>query len=180
MSLRPLPLLLVLSLGISPAAQAISHKTWDDLSTVGAVGLTGYALTLPLLKDDWQGERQALYSVGTAGGLALLGKSLFPEQRPDNSDNNSFPSGHSALAFSSATTVYRRYGLRYALPAYAVATFTGAARVAAKKHHWYDVAAGAVIGTGSAWYFTNRLGENVAVSPWLDSDGGGVMVAMQW
>lgn len=180
MSLRPLLLLLVLSLGITPVAQAISHKTWDDLSTVGSVGLVGFALATPMIKDDWQGERQALWSIGSAGGLALLGKSLIHEQRPDNSDNNSFPSGHTALAFSSATTLYRRYGARYALPAYALATFTGAARVAAKKHHWYDVVAGAAIGTGSAWYFTDRLGENVAVAPWLDSDGGGVVVALQW
>lgn len=180
MTSRFFALLLVLMLGVSSNANAVSNKTWDDLSTVGAVGMIGFALGTPMVKDDWQGAGQASLSLATAGGLSLLGKSLVHEQRPDHSDNNSFPSGHTALAFASATTLYRRYGVRYALPAYAVATFTGAARVAARKHHWYDAAAGAVVGTGSAWLFTDRLSENVAVTPWLDSDGAGVVVAMQW
>lgn len=175
---RAFPLLLALL--ASPNAHAISNQSWDDISTVTELTLLGVALGTPMLRDDWEGAGQAALSIGVATGITTLGKSIIHAQRPDNSNNNSFPSGHTAVAFSSATTLYRRYGARYAIPAYALATFTGAARVAARKHHWYDVVAGAVIGTGSAWYLTDRLDENVAITPWLDSDGGGVMVAMQW
>lgn len=172
--------LLVLLFGLNPSAQAISNNSWDDISTVGALGLVGLALGTPVVKDDWDGAGQAALSIGLAGGLAELGKALVHEQRPDNSDNNSFPSGHTALAFSSATTLYRRYGWQMGFPAYAVAALTGSARVAARKHHWYDVAAGAAIGTGSGWLFTKAFNDKVQVSPWADSKGGGVLVSMVW
>jgi len=180
MKTRLLAWLLLALLGANTPAQAISHNSWDDISTVGAIGLVGLALGTPTVKDDWDGTGQAALSIGAAAGLAELGKALVHEQRPDRSDNNSFPSGHTALAFSSATTLYRRYGWQWGFPAYAVAALTGSARVAAKKHHWYDVAAGAAIGTGSGWFFTKAFNDKVALVPWVDSTGGGVEVAMVW
>jgi len=173
-------LLFLLMLGVNPSAQAISNNTWDDISTVGAVGLVGLALATPSVRDDWEGTGQAALSIGVAAGFATLGKALVHEQRPDNSDNNSFPSGHTALAFSSATTLYRRYGWQMGFPAFAVATLTGSARVAARKHHWYDVVAGAAIGGGSAWFFTDAFNDKVQLTPWADSTGGGIIVAMRW
>ncbi|MGD9583778.1 MAG: phosphatase PAP2 family protein [Lysobacterales bacterium] len=173
-------LLLVLLLSIHPSAKAISNNSWDDISTVGALGLTSLALGTPIVKNDWDGAGQAALSIGFATGLAQLGKALIHEQRPDNSGDDSFPSGHTAFAFSSATTLYRRYGWRWGFPAYAVAALTGSARVAARKHHWYDVVAGAAIGTGSGWLFTKAINDKVQVSPWADTQGGGVMVSMVW
>lgn len=69
--------------------------------------------------------------------------------RPDGSDNHSFPSGHTATAFISATMLSKEYG--YLSPwvsvgAYSVATATGLMRVANNKHWLSDVMVGAGIG----------------------------------
>jgi membrane-associated phospholipid phosphatase len=82
--------------------------------------------------------------VGTAYGL----KYVVHEERPDHSDNKSFPSDTAALAFAPANYLWDRYGWRWGLPAYLVAGFVGYSRVEADKHHWWDVAASAGIAFG--------------------------------
>ncbi len=173
-------LTLLLGFAVAAPAHAISNDKWDDISTFTELTLLGVALAAPIVQDDWEGEGQAALSIGTAIGIATLGKALIHARRPDNSDNNSFPSGHTSIAFASATTLHRRYGWQVGFPAYAVAALTGTARVAARKHHWYDVVAGAAIGTGAGWFFTDAFNDKVQVTPWADSTGGGVFVAMRW
>ncbi len=180
MKLQHLAIALTLTVGISPAAIAISDNSWEDISDVGVISLISTALILPASRKDWVGLRQAAYSIGTATGVTLLGKTLVDEERPDNSDDDSFPSGHTANAFASATTLYRRYGWQTGLPAYAVATLTGVARERARQHHWYDVVAGAAIGGLSGWFFTDAFNDKVQLTPWVDSKGGGVVVSMRW
>lgn len=180
MKSRYLLVMFLLALGINPSARAISNHQWSNISDVGAYTLAGSALALPAVRGDWQGFRQAAYSLGTAEGVSLLGKATIHEQRPDNSDNNSFPSGHAAVAFASATTLHRRYGWEVGVPAYAVATLTAYARVDARKHHWYDVVAGGAIGIGSGWFFTDAFNNRVQLVPWADSKSVGVLVAMPW
>lgn len=173
-------IVLLAALSVNPTANAASNKTWDNISIVGAYTLAGSALIIPAVRDDWTGVRQAVYSIGAAEGANLLGKAIVHERRPDNSDNNSFPSGHSAVAFASATTMYRRYGWEIGLPAYALATLTASARVAANKHHWYDAVAGAAIGGASGWYFTDAFDNKVQFVPWADSKGVGFEASMAW
>jgi len=170
----------LLASGVSPPANAISDNSWEDISDVGLASLIGTALVLPAARDDWGGLRQAAYSIGTAAGVTLIGKTLVNEERPDNSDDDSFPSGHTANSFASATTLYRRYGWQIGLPAYSVATLTGVARERARKHHWYDVVAGAAIGGVSGWFFTDAFNDKVQLVPWIDSKGGGVVVSIRW
>ncbi len=170
----------VLALNVNSPARAVSDSQWETISDVGAGVLLGSALAIPAVRDDWTGFRQAGYSIGLAGGVALVGKAVVHEQRPDQSGNDSFPSGHTALAFASATTMHLRYGWQWGFPAYAVATLTGAARVAADKHYWYDVVAGAVIGGGSGWLFTDAFNNQVQLVPWADSRNAGVLVRASW
>lgn len=69
--------------------------------------------------------------------------------RPDNSNNHSFPSGHTATAFMTATMMHKEYGERspwYSIGAYSVATATGLTRMANNKHWLSDVLAGAGFG----------------------------------
>ncbi|MCP5128077.1 MAG: phosphatase PAP2 family protein [Pseudomonadales bacterium] len=160
--------------------RADSEDTWKDISDVGVYSLIGTALILPATRKDWEGLRQATYSIGSATGAALLGKALVDEERPNNKDNDSFPSGHTANAFASATTLYRRYGWQTGIPAYAVATLTGVARERAREHHWYDVVAGAAIGGLSGWFFTDAFNEKVQLVPWVEGDSGGVTVSVRW
>ena len=180
MKSRILATALSLSIISSPAAYAVSNNTWADISDVSVFALAGSALVVPVVRDDWEGARQAALSLGIAEGIALLGKATIHEQRPDQSDNNSFPSGHSALAFASATTLYKRYGWELGVPAYALATLTASARVAATKHHWYDALAGAAIGSSSGWFFTDAFNNKVQLIPWADSKGAGIEATLAW
>ena len=75
-------------------------------------------------------------------------------ERPDGSDTNSFPSGHTSASFQGASFIHFRYGLKYAIIPYLGAAFVGYSRVQADKHYVSDVLAGAAIGAGFAWFFT--------------------------
>jgi len=79
------------------------------------------------------------------------------KDRPDGSNSNSFPSGHTSAAFTGATFIHRRYGLNTALSAYAVASFVGFSRVHAQKHYWEDVIAGAALAGVNSWLFAKPL-----------------------
>lgn len=71
------------------------------------------------------------------------------ELRPDGSNYHSFPSGHTATAFMTATMLSKEYGWRspwISVGAYAVATGTGLMRMANNKHWLSDVMVGAGIG----------------------------------
>jgi membrane-associated phospholipid phosphatase len=73
-------------------------------------------------------------------------KYITRRERPDGSDNLSFPSSHAANAFGIATVVAHYCGWRWGVPAYAVAGAIAISRVEAGKHWPSDVAAGATIG----------------------------------
>lgn len=164
---------------------AASTKNWGKASDVG-VGLLGLAaIGVPLagngiIGTDWDGLLQAGGSMALAGGAAQGLKQFIHEERPDHSDSKSFPSAHTSVAFSAAMTLERRYGWQVGLPATVVATFVGVARVEAKKHHWYDVVAGAALGTGSAFLITRPLDRSVEFVPWADSHGGGMSASLRF
>ncbi|MDE6303791.1 MAG: phosphatase PAP2 family protein [Paramuribaculum sp.] len=73
-------------------------------------------------------------------------KRVVKRERPDMSDNHSFPSGHTALAFAGAELTRQFYGPWWGAGAYCMASFTGFLRVRNRRHWLTDVAAGA--GTG--------------------------------
>jgi len=176
-------LLIILTLPallLNTPAHAISDGSWEDISDIGVDGLIGAALIVPITRDDRDGLYQAAYSLSSAIGVTIIGKSLVDEERPDNSDNDSFPSRHTAKAFASATTLHRRYGWQMGFPAYALATLTGIARERARKHHWYDIVAGAAIGSATGWLFTDAIDGNVQLVPWVSSKGSGITLSMPW
>lgn len=81
----------------------------------------------------------------TSGFVTLL-KLATHRERPDRSDDLSFPSGHTAVAFAAATVIDRRYGGVAGWLAYAAAAAAGEARLADDHHYLSDVVAGALIG----------------------------------
>lgn len=169
---------LMLLLTVSPGALAGQYQGWKTTSDIGVGVLLISSLAVPAAQDDWQGFRQAAYSNALAEGVALLGKSLIHEERPNHRDNHSFPSGHTTLAFAAATTMYRRYGWEVGFPAYAIATLTGVARVSSREHHWWDAAAGAAIGIGSGWLLTHPINDHVQIAPWVAEGGGGIALTV--
>jgi membrane-associated phospholipid phosphatase len=105
------------------------------------------------------------YAVGRATGsprVAQLGSELFRAQiitqsavqaikfgagrkRPDGT-SYSFPSGHSATAFATATVIQHEYGWKAGIPAFAMAGFVASSRVQMRRHYVSDVIAGAAVG----------------------------------
>ncbi len=112
----------------------------------------------------------ASVGVAFAGKTAL--KAMIKEERPDHSDNKSFPSGHAAIAFAAARSVdkeFRQESIWIPIAGYAAATAIGVERVVSDRHHWYDVLAGAGVGIGAAeltWWLSDKMfgkGSHVAV-----------------
>lgn len=85
----------------------------------------------------------------------------------------SFPSGHTAVSFASATVLQKHFGWKAGLPAYAVAGYVAASRVQMKRHYLSDVALGAALGVIAGRTVT--VGHGVIVEPMLVSGGAGAM-----
>ena len=111
-------------------------------------------------------------SVGVGFGAKTALKAVIHEERPDHSDDKSFPSGHATIAFAAARSIdkeFRNDGIWIPIVAYTAATAVGVERVVSDKHHWYDVVAGAALGFGCAeftWWASDKLfgkGSHVAV-----------------
>ena len=89
------------------------------------------------------------FSAAIMAGVVESIKRTAKEERPDGTDNRSFPSGHTATAFMTATMLTKEYGHLnpwIGIGAYSVAAGTGAMRVANNKHWVSDVLTGAGIG----------------------------------
>ena len=89
------------------------------------------------------------FSVAIMAGTVNLLKYTVKRERPDGSANNSFPSGHTATAFMTATMLHKEYGDRspwFSIGAYTLATVTGFTRQFNNKHWMGDVMVGASIG----------------------------------
>jgi membrane-associated phospholipid phosphatase len=88
--------------------------------------------------------------------------------RPDHSNNMSFPSGHSASAFATATVLQRYYGWKVGAPAYAVGSYVALARMSWNRHHATDVVMGAGFGIAAARTVTMSVAKtkfSVGVQP---------------
>lgn len=68
-------------------------------------------------------------------------------ERPDASNHQSFPSGHSAVTFAAATVIERHLGWRKAALGYAIASYVAASRLHDNRHYLSDVIFGAAVGT---------------------------------
>lgn len=117
----------------------------------------------------------ASMSYAVAGATTLILKHVVRKERPDHSDNYSFPSGHATFAFAGAHTLHKEFGYRspwVSIAGYGVAIFVAVDRVVKDRHRWYDVTTGAaigVIGTELGYYLSGKVFKtdklHVAVSP---------------
>ena len=94
-------------------------------------------------------------------------KKITKVERPDGSNFDSFPSGHTALAFAGAEFLYQEYkdvSVWYGVSGYVIATATGAFRIYNNKHWLTDVATGAGIGilsTKAAYWLQPYLSQHI-------------------
>jgi membrane-associated phospholipid phosphatase len=144
-------------------------RQWGKTSDVLAASLPLAAGLVTLGQHDAEGVQQLVMAAGSSLFVAEILKSSIHSKRPDGSDNKSFPSAHTALAFSAAAFFDQRYGQQQPqwTPAlYGLAALTGIARVEAHKHRWVDVVAGAAIGYGTALFWSQPVqGGRLSVIP---------------
>ena len=111
-------------------------------------------------------EERLHEAVASHPGLAITGADIMRSQilsqtyvqalkytvqreRPDGSNTQSFPSGHSASAFATAAVLQRHYGWKIGVPAMIVAAYVATARVHDNKHYLSDVIFGGAMGIAS-------------------------------
>ncbi len=96
-------------------------------------------------------DRSIIYASSQliSAGFVVPLKRLVKEERPDGSNKQSFPSGHTATAFSTAHFMFKEYKDNHfwlGMSGYSFAVFTGVYRALNDKHWVGDVVAGAGIG----------------------------------
>ncbi|OAP66344.1 MULTISPECIES: phosphatase PAP2 family protein [Psychrobacter] len=132
------------------ADSSTTSKVGDVLSF--AIPAAAYGSTYYM--DDKEGRQQFYYSFATNVAATYALKTVIYKERPDGSDDDSFPSGHTSRAFQGASFIHKRYGLEYSIPAYIGAGFVAYSRVEADEHDVADVVAGAALGVASSMYLT--------------------------
>lgn len=184
------------TLGIG-AASTLAARPFDQRIADAHWGGSGAAFTPGALAGSLYvqaGGALATYAIGRATGkpgLATVGAELFRAQvvtegmtqaiklatqrtRPDGT-SLSFPSGHAASSFATATVLQSHYGWKAGVPAYAVATWIAASRMQTSRHYLSDVVAGATLGILAGRSITIGHGSaKFAVSPMAAPGGAGV------
>lgn len=108
---------------------------------------------VPSRHDGWPLLRRTAGTMLITTAIVQPLKLCITEWRPDRSASNSFPSGHTAFAFSGAELLRLEYGDTSPwIPAagFAIAAFTGFMRLYNDRHWTGDVLAGAAVGIISA------------------------------
>lgn len=139
---------------ISAPRERVRTSTDVFLVAMPVATLTGI-----IIERDWTGLKQAAFTTAATVGASYILKYSIKKNRPDLSDNHSFPSAHSSIMFANAAFIQRRYGWKLGIPAYTLATYVAWGRTYAKKHDVWDVLAGAAIGAGSAFIFTRPFAQ---------------------
>lgn len=99
---------------------------------------------------------ESCLSYGFCVGSSYILKRVFNTTRPDGTDNHSFPSGHTTLAFTGAELMRLDYGPWWGAAFYTLAGGAALERLYADRHWFSDLLAGAGLGILSAH-----------IGPWL-------------
>ncbi|WP_231388359.1 phosphatase PAP2 family protein [Sphingobacterium hungaricum] len=136
-------------------------------------------------------ERTIIYATSQLISAAFVVplKHITNEERPDGSNNLSFPSGHTATAFSSAQFMFMEYkdsNFWLSISGYSFAVFTGVYRTINDKHWVGDIVAGAgfgILSTEMAYWlypkingiFDKRNGKSsTMLMPYYQNKGFGI------
>ncbi|NIM11039.1 MAG: phosphatase PAP2 family protein [Candidatus Aminicenantes bacterium] len=151
------------------------------------IGVMGsFYLVGALLKDDRAKDtaRLGLKSLLHAIVVSQVLKRLFRRQRPyvengvdrwfnrgSGYDNRAFPSGHTTLAWSTATVIAGMYKDKPAVPiiCYSLATLAGLSRMTENKHWASDVLVGTVLGYSIGRFVLRKQNNRLMVTPVINS-----------
>jgi len=153
---------LFMMLSAAPAAANRGMPVTDGMTRAGDIlqfAIPLSALAYSAIIGDWRGVKQLSYSSGATFGATRVLKYTIDAPRPyQNKDakGDSFPSGHTSIAFAGAGYWQMRYGWYVGAPMYAAASFVGYSRIHGRMHNWLDVGTGAALGIGFNMLFTSR------------------------
>ncbi len=148
-------------------------RTFESVGDMLQVIIPAYALGLAVNEETYYPEKDMLKNpvaqfwasmVATQASTEII-KRLTQRKRPNynpGDDKHSFPSGHTASAFTGASFIHKRYGFKKAILPYTFATIVGISRVYAKKHWTTDVLGGAALATLISFTFTDKSGVSIA------------------
>lgn len=141
-------------IGIRSVATPTFRWHYDDyLQYAPAVVMVGMKACGYESRSEW--GRMLVSDANSTAIMALTVNALkysLGRLRPDGSTYNSFPSGHTATAFMTASMLHMEYGWRspwFSIGGYTVAAVTGVSRILNNRHWLTDVVAGAAIGIGA-------------------------------
>ena len=177
-------------------AEVIKHKfTVDDFSQYAPATAVFALDAVGLEASDNMTDRLTILATSSLimGATVNLLKYTIRELRPDGSSRNSFPSGHTAMAFMGAEFLFREYNdvsCWIGAAGFAVAAGTGFLRVYNRRHWLTDVLAGAGIGILSTkaayrlfpkihrWLLERKFGRNFVLLPNITSRGSEIFFQM--
>ncbi len=151
---------------INPEHPTSLYWRYTSNSAYYAAGLPFATMLYGFIENDATAKRNGVelfINVGASTLITEIMKRGFnctrpADKYPDDVFSNtvthghSFPSGHTSLAFSTATTVSLQYKKWYiTVPAYVWASSVGYSRMYLGKHYPSDVLAGAAVGIGTAY-----------------------------
>jgi membrane-associated phospholipid phosphatase len=93
-------------------------------------------------------------------------------QRPDGSNHRSFPSGHAAVTFATATVIERHLGWRKSVLGYAIASYVAMSRIHDNRHYVSDVIFGAAVGSIAGRTVVHHQADYWAFTPVAVPQGG--------
>ncbi len=163
---------LLAATSLAGASVQSERRVGDHLSVALPLGTVAYELW----RGDREGAWQLTQTLALTVGVTEVLKNTTDVQRPDGSNNKSFPSGHAARVFPVAAYMRQRHGLEKAWPLYVAATYVGFTRVQAKRHRWQDVAGSALLAEGMAQWRVSPLGGVVQA----DLGANGATVWLHW
>ncbi|MEZ9233800.1 phosphatase PAP2 family protein [Vibrio amylolyticus] len=169
-----LALAMSLPCALASASNPITESINDKYVEAGdvlqiAVPLTGLAATW--FHDDKEGAKQFIKSFASTIAVVQATKYTVGRVRPNTSNELSFPSGHTAAAFSGAAFLQSRYGAKWGVPAYIAASYVGASRIYGNKHYADDVLAGASIAFLMDKFFVSPYSDGLKVTAAPSRDG---------
>ncbi|MBP2280487.1 membrane-associated phospholipid phosphatase [Psychrobacter sp. PL19] len=173
-------ILLSSSLIIASPAQAANSSGTEKAGDIIAIAIPAIAYGSTYYKDDKSGRQQFYQAFGTNLAVTYGLKAIIDKERPNGSDDKSFPSSHTSVAFQGASFIHKRYGLEYSIPAYIGASFVAYSRLEADEHDAVDVLAGAALGVASSMYLTKSYNDQLYIAPSLAPDYYGLTVHYQF
>jgi hypothetical protein len=158
---------------INGSSSIATSRFISNTTTIVALSTPVVMGVVALIEKDDNVLKNVIYigaSIGVDAVLTYSMKRVVGRQRPyvsyrndivayETEISNSFPSGHTSLAFTTATALSLKYRTWYVIaPSYLWACSVGYSRMNLGVHYPSDVLAGALLGAGSA-YLTYKVND---------------------